>query len=86
MIRSGVRVPLPAPFAGIAQLVEQLTLNQEVGGGQTPLPAPRRYIEERQSRRAGAVCKTVAFELSGFDSHPLYQYGGVDPSRCGEQS
>ena len=32
-----------------------------------------RYIGERQSRRAGAVCKTVAFELSGFDSHLSYQ-------------
>lgn len=30
------------------------------------------YIGERQSWRAGADCKSVAFGLSGFDSHLPY--------------
>lgn len=64
-------------FAGIAQLGRAAGLYSVAPDkrhfvGLIPT-AGTIYIGERQSRRAGAVCKTVAFELSGFDSHLSYQ-------------
>lgn len=59
-------------YAGLAQLVEQLICNQQVGGS-SPLPSFRK-TGEMPERLKGAGCKPVGLCLRRFESYSLHHF------------
>ena len=58
--------------AGLAQLVEQLICNQQVGGS-SPLPGSGFFgFGEMPERLKGAGCKPVGLCLRRFESYSLH--------------
>jgi hypothetical protein len=61
-------------FAGVAQLVEQLICNQQVGGSSPSTSSTKNFIFGGiPERPKGADCKSVAFQLRWFESIFLHQ-------------